>query len=101
MVLKSRGFPPPVHAAIVAADQEPEARGVPPAIVIHRVGLAVDDVHQRLGQTPLAAGLHRRQDLLQVGQVARRAPARAEHAGRGLQVQFPRGQRAAVLGIDH
>ena len=95
-----RRFPIPFHTPVVAPHQVFVSGGIPPAVVVYRVGFAVDDVQNRLVQTPGEASAHRRQNLLQMRHIRRSSRPRTEDAAGCLQMHFHRGQRTPVGPAD-
>ncbi len=94
------GFSLPFDPPIIAPHEEVVAGLVPAPVMIHRIGLTIDDVQQRLRHAPRSAGIHRGQDLFQVTHAARSRRPGAEIRFPRFQVHFHRGQRAAIVGTD-
>jgi hypothetical protein len=86
-------------AVVVAADDEPQALAVPAAVMIDRIGLAVDDVHARLGPGLLLDEAEGRQQAVElaVPKAARARAAGEEEPLGGPQAQVDGGNGLAVV----
>ena len=86
---------------LVGTDHEDLPGGLPLPVAADRIGLAVDDMHQRLAEVPAPAVRHHVEHVVEMGGPARGAPRPgAEQAVGGAQAEFHRPERLAVGGID-